>query len=353
MKAVFIIIYFVTFSFSTFYAQDGKELKREIDKALAYEVDIDTAKMTGWVIGCIDNDSAWVWGYGRLSKTNPAPPDKNTVFEIGGITKAFTATIAQLMADQGLLNIDTTLNTYLKSEQQFVMGNRITVLQLLTHTSGLPKLPDGFGADEKDQKQPYRDYTEEYLFEYLQAIDSSEITAGKYMYSHLNYAILEKIIANAGGIEAFKQLEKPLKDTSLTYIQGYNPAQLPVPNWLFEETFKYSVGMKANINMMMDFVKLNLGIKDTINHSVLRGGQEPLFKTQIDTRTSIGKAWHVYQYKKRPQICLQTGSTNGQSALVAFVPETKTGVVIMANNRLVQAKLGMLVLKMLNYNWKR
>lgn len=353
MKALFFIIYFITLSFSTFYAQDGRELKREIDKALAYEVDIDTAKMTGWVIGCIDNDSTWIWGYGRLSKVNTAHPDNNTVFEIGGITKAFTATIAQLMAEQGLLNFDSTLNTYLKPEQRFLMGNRITLLQLVTHTSGLPKLPDGFGADEKDKDQPYLNYAESYLFEYLKTIDSSDISIGKYTYSHLNHAILEKIIENNGGKSALEQLDKPLKDTALTYIQGYNPAQFPVPNWLFDETFKYSLGMKAHMNMMVDFVKLNLGLKDTVHHHILRGVQEPIFKTNIDTRTSIGKAWHVYQYKKRPRICLQTGSTNGQSVLVAFVPETKTGVIIMANNRLVQAKLGMLILKMLNYNWRR
>ncbi len=353
MKTMFLIIHFVTLSFSIFYAQNGLELKREIDKAMAYEVDIDTARMPGWVIGCIDNDSTWVWGYGRISKLNNSIPDRHTIFEIGGVTKAFSGSIAQLMAEQGILNFDSTINTYLKPEQRFMMGERITLLQLITHTSGLHKMPDGFGAGEKDKNQPFADYSEEDLFEALKTVDSSDLKIGKYLYSHLNHAILEKIIENKGGLYALKHFEQQLNDTNFVYIQGYNPGEFPVPNWRFGETFKYSIGMKANMNMMLDFVKWNLGLKDTTQFQILRGVQEPLFKTNIDARTSIGKAWHIYQYKKRPVVCVQSGSTNGQSAFVAFVPETKTAVIILANSRLVQAKLGMLILKMLNYNWRR
>lgn len=353
MKSAAIFFFTIVISFSTLYAQSGIELKREIEKAMVYEVDIDTAKMTGWVIGCIDNDSSWIFGYGRMAKDRPLQPDASTIFEIGGVTKAFTASVLQLMIHQGVLRPDTIINAYLTPEQHFLVGNHITLLQLMTHTSGLPKLPDGFGTGEKDKDQPYADYTEGRLFDYLKSIDTTDIKTGKYLYSHLNHAILEKIITNYGGEKALKQFEEKLDKDPQYYIQGYNPAQIPVPNWQFRETFEYSLGMKANMKMMLDFIKINLAIKDTSYSAILRGGQNPIFKTDIDKKTSIGRAWHVYQYKKRPVVCLQTGSTNGQSTFVAFVPETKTGVVIMANSRLVQSKLGMLILKILNYNWRR
>ncbi len=354
MKPLLLFLNFIMLSLSTIYAQNGIELKSEIDKAIAYEVNMDTSKITGWVIGCIDHDSTWVFGYGRTSKVLKSKPNGQTIFEIGGVTKSYTAMVAQIMAERGILHLDSTLNIYLKPEQRFLMGNRITLLQLMTHTSGLPKFPDGFGSNDSDKNQPYADYTEEMLFEYLKTVDSTDLKKrGKYLYSHLNHAILEKIIANKGGSLALKNFERRIDDSTITYAQGYNPAQVAVPNWQFNETFKFSVGIQANMDELLDFMKSNLGVKDTSLYTILRGTQEAIFKTGIDKNTSVGKAWHVLKYKNRPLICIQSGSTNGQSAFFAFVPETKTGVVILANSRLVQGKLGMLILKILNFNWKR
>lgn len=353
MKPIFSILTIILVSFASISAQNGAELKKEIEKAMIYDLVIDTAKMTGWVIGCIDHDSTWVFGYGRVSKQTKVKPDGNTIFEIGGVSKAFTSTVAQLMIERKILNADSAINKYLQPVQQFPLGNKITLLQLMTHTSGLPKLPEAFGLDERDKDQPYLNYTEKMLFDYLKNVDTSEISIGKYTYSHTNHAIIEKIIANNGGLADLNKIEKRFDDSTFTYAQGYNPAQLPVENWKFGETFRYSVGVQATMNELLDFVKVQLGVKDTFLLNVLRGTQGPLFKTEIDKNTSVSKAWHVLRYKKRFMICLQSGSTNGQSAFVAFVPETKTGVIVLANTRLVQAPLGMLVLKALNYNWHR
>ena len=353
MKPLISLLYILIATFSPLSAQNGIELKKEIEKAMVYDLVIDTAKMTGWVIGCIDHDSTWVFGYGRTSKLTKTKPDGNTIFEIGGVTKAFTSTVAQMMVEQKILHLDSAINLYLKPTQQFPLGNTLTLLQLMTHTSGLPKLPEAFGMDEKDKNQPYASYTEGMLFDYLKSVDTADLRIGKYNYSHINHAIIEKIIANKGGENSLNNIEKRFDDTSSIFIQGYNPAQLPVANWRFNETFKYSVGIKATMNELLDFMKLQLGIKDTFLFKILRGTQEPLFKTDIDKNTSVGKSWHILKYKKKIMICLQSGSTNGQSTFIAFIPETKTGVVVMANTRLVQAPLGMLVLKILNYNWRR
>lgn len=353
MKFSISFLIFIILSFSTLCAQNGVELKSEIEKAMAYEVGIDTAKVTGWVIGCIDHDSTWIFGYGHLSKLVNTKPDGNTVFAVGGITKAYTSTITQIMAERGLLHFDSTLNTYLKPHQQFPMGDRITLLQLVTHTSGLPKFPTGFGVVGSDQDQPYVNYTEGMLFDYLKTVELSDLKMNKYLYSHLNHAILEKIIINKGGMSALNNFERRANDSTITYAQGYNPAQVAVPYWQFNETFKYSVGIEATMNELLDFVKSHLGVKDTSLYTLMLETQKPLFKTGMDKYTSVGKAWHVLKYKNRPLICLQSGSTNGQSTFIAFVPQTKTAVVILSNSRLVQGKLGMLILKILNFNWKR
>jgi serine-type D-Ala-D-Ala carboxypeptidase/endopeptidase len=344
---------FIILCFSTTYAQNGLALQSEIEKAMTYEVDMDTAKTTGWVIGCIDHDSTWVYGYGRVSKNKTLVPDGNTLFEIGGTSKIFTGAIVHKLCQTRVLHYDSTINTYLKPAQQFPLGNKLTILQLMTHTSGLPKLPDDFGVSEYNQEQPYITYTEGELFESLKQMDTTHLKIGKYQYSHINHALLERIIKNMGHFKDFTQFVTPLADTLFTYAQGYNPGQRPVANWRFGETFNFSLGMKASMNQILDFMKKQMSIKDSLSYKNIDETQKPLFKTDVDKMTSVGKIWHVMKVKKGVNICLQSGSTNGQSAFIAFLPQTKTAVVILANTRLVQGKLGMLILRMLNFNWKR
>lgn len=352
-KAKFTFVIAAYFYSCVLSAQIREILHKEIDKALVFEVNMDTSKVTGWVIGCIDNDSSWVFGYGRVSKTSKTVPDGNTIFEIGGLTKTFTATIIHMMTEKKILHYDSTINTYLRPHQQFPLGNKITLLQLMTHTSGLPKLPNNFGLTEYSHDQPYLHYSEETLFNDLKTLQISDVKLGTYQYSHLNHAVLEKIIENKGGYTDLRKIDSRLNDSSLVYAQGYNPGKLPVPNWQFDETFRYSLGIKASMNELVEFMKVHMGIKDSTTYRKLIETQKPLHKTNMDKNTSMGKIWHILKQRKNVEICVQSGSTNGQSSFIAFVPQTKTAVIVLANSRIIQGHLGMVILKALNFNWKR
>jgi hypothetical protein len=334
-------------------AQIREILHREIDKALVFDVNMDTSKVPGWVIACIDNDSVWVFGYGHTSKTSSIQPDGNTVFEIGGLTKIFTGTIIHRMVEKKILNYDTPINQYLQPHQKFPLGSNITLLQLMTHTSGLPKLPSNFGENEYNQEQPYKYYSEQMFFESLKNLEPRDIKIGDYQYSHINHAILEKVIENNGGYTDLKRIANRHNDSTSVHVQGYNLGKLAVQDWQFDETFRYSLGMKASMNELVEFVKVHIGLKDKQQHNIMLEAQKPLFKTNIDKSTMVGKIWHVMKQRKGVDVCLQSGSTNGQSAFAAFVPHTKTGVIVLANSRMVQGQLGMIILKALNNNWKR
>jgi serine-type D-Ala-D-Ala carboxypeptidase/endopeptidase len=349
----FYAVLLIILCISTTYAQDGSVLQAEIEKAMTYEVDMDTSKTTGWVIGCIDHDSSWVFGYGRISKQLPLKPDGNTQFEIGGVSKVFTGAVVHKMVETQVLHYDSTVNTYLKPAQRFPLGNKLTILQLMTHTSGLPKLPEDFGMSEYTQDQPYVTYTEGGLFESLKQLDTTYIKVGKYQYSHINHAVLEVIIKNKGYYADLTKFGNHQADTLHSYVQGYNPGQRPVSNWLFGETFHYSLGMKSSVNEIMDLLKVQMSLKDSLYYKSIGETQKALFKTDVDKSTSVGKIWHVLKVKKDVFVCIQSGSTNGQSAFVACMPQTKTAVVVLANTRMVQGKLGMMILRMLNFNWRR
>jgi serine-type D-Ala-D-Ala carboxypeptidase/endopeptidase len=322
-------------------AQNGAVLKRVIDQLLLRrENRVDSAKVTGFVIACLDGDSSWIFPYGRLSKTTQDAPTGTTYFEIGGVSQVFIANCLHEMVEKKELDYATPVNRYLPQTLQFPVGERITLLQLATHTSGLQKLPSDMGTFEADKEQPFEEYTEGGLFEYLKTVDTTILTPNKYLYAPLNYAILEKMLEKRGLLLPMK------KDTVSNKIiaQGYNLAQKPVDLWRFNETFFQTVGRKANAQELLGWVQVQLSIKEL---------QAALFPTNLNKHTFMGKAWHIIRQNKHLNICLATGSTGGHSAFVAFVPETRTGVVVLTNSRLVGGKLGMAVLRILNENWKR
>ena len=333
------IAFILLFVFSNLTAQNGVALKHVIDQLLRRDNRVDSAKVTGFVIGCLDGDSSWIFPYGRLSKTTNVAPNGDTYFEIGGVSQVFIANRLYELVEKKQLDYAAPVNHYLPQSLQFPMGEHMTLLQLATHTSGLPKLPDDIGTFERDKEQPFEAYTEGGLFDYLKNFDTTILTTNKYRYAPLNYAILEKVLEKKGFLN-FKH------DTvsNKIYAQGYNLAQKPVELGRFNETFRWALGRQANVKQLLNFIREQLDIKEL---------HVALYPTNIGKFTSIGKAWHVIKENKRINICVATGTTSGYSAFVAFVPETRTGVVILTNSRLVAGKLGLAVLRVLNENWKR
>ncbi len=333
------IVPLLLFVSSNLFAQNGVALKHVIDQLLRRDNRVDSAKVTGFVIGCLDGDSSWIFPFGRLSKTTNDAPNGDTYFEIGGVSQVFIANRLYELVEKKQLDYAAPVNLYLPTSLQFPMGNRMTLLQLATHTSGLPKLPDDIGTFESDKEQPFEAYTEGVLFDYLKNFDTTLLTANKYRYAPLNYAILEKVLEKKG-------LLNFQKDTvsNKIYAQGYNLAQKPVELGRFNETFRWTLGRQANVKQLLNFIREQLDIKEL---------HVALYPTNIGKFTSIGKAWHVIKENKHINICVATGTTTGQSAFVAFVPETRTGVVVLTNSRLVAGKLGLAVLRVLNENWKR
>ncbi len=321
-------------------AQNGVVLKQVIEKLLLRRDNrVDSAKVTGFVIGCLDGDSSWVFPFGRLSKTTKDAPTTETYFEIGGVSQVFLANRLYELVETKELDYNTPVNQYLPTPLQFPMGARITLLQLATHTSGLAKLPDDIGTFETDKEQPFEAYTEGVLFDYLKNLDTTLMAIGKYRYAHLNYAILEKVLEKKG----FLNREKDIAADKIV-AQGYNLAQKSVGTWRFNETFKEAMGRQMTVPQLLDFVHKQLTINEL---------HKSFYPTNLTKYTSMGKAWHIIKQSKHHNICVATGATAGHSAFVAYVPETRTGVVILTNSRLIAGKLGLAVLRILNENWQR
>lgn len=202
----------------------------------------------GLVIGVVFPGGRRVFGYGRRGgEGGDSSPDQDTIFEIGSITKVFTAALLADMARRGEVRLDDPVQRYLPAGVQVPTrgGRAITLLHLATHTSGLPRLPGNLGRTVRDRANPYAHYTVDDLYAFLNGCRLARVPGERYAYSNLGAGLLGHVLAlRAGmGYEALvtRRLCGPLgmMDTAVTLspeqrgrlAQGHAASDEPVPLW--------------------------------------------------------------------------------------------------------------------------
>jgi D-alanyl-D-alanine carboxypeptidase len=163
------------------------ELQRRID-SLAHAALVDQ-HLAGFSLA-IAHDGAIVYargyGYRDLARRLPATPQ--TVYNIGSVTKQFTAAAVLLLAQRGKLTIDDPVATYLSG---FPWGNAVTVRELLNHTSGIPDYLDVL--DNNTLTMPK-------ILKALRKARLKFVPGSKYEYSNSNYILLGDIVGRVSGV---------------------------------------------------------------------------------------------------------------------------------------------------------
>ena len=381
MKYIFFVFLFF-FLAEAIPAQDREQLKEEIDKIIYFDTQITHDKIPGYLLALIVGDSVFYYGYGSLSANDTHPPDKHTLFEVGSVTKLFTASLVGLLADEGLVHYDSSLNHYLPAAYRNPKLSHINIGSLLTHTSGLPKKPSGFGIYEKETDNPYAHYSKELLLDFYKNFDPHSILGTpikkkrkflkknkpqvNYQYSHLNYALLEVAIEAVSGKSyqslLYEKLFQPLgmkdsyielaKADSIPLATGYNRAGTEAKAWDFA-SFAASQGMKSTAEDLVIFLQAHMETPSDSLHLSLYNNTLPAISTGLTSNAAMGYGWHILHQKKYYDIRLHAGSTGGHRAFVGFVRETKTGVVVLSNSENSTGGLGYLLLRLINFNWKK
>ncbi len=345
-------------------AQMAENLKEEIDKIIRHETKITRENTPGMIIGIIFRDSTFVFPYGSITKDTMESPDQHTLFEIGGLTKVFTAALIQSLVADSIMCLDSSLNSYLPDTLKNEKFNA-TIHNLLTHTSGLPKFPLEFGTYDDTPDNPYANYHKNNLADFYKHYDAMP-SDGKYSYSNVGYALLELAIEHVTQ-QPFDQLMQerilqPLHLSETTFVlepegearlaQGYNVGGIPVDPWRFA-SFNASEGLKSTAHDLLTFLRANMLLHSSKLDQLLVKQWETQLPTDLNRDTYIGLGWHVIRQKKFANIILHPGSTSGHRVYAGFVPKTQTGVVILTNSEYGIGGLGYLVLRMINFNWKK
>lgn len=153
------------FSVAMLWAQEAPTPAAEMLPSLINRVD-ESKKSVGILVGVLTPEGRSFASYGGVSKGG-ARPNAETMFEIGSITKVFTALLLAEMVERGEVAIDDPVAKYLPDTVNVPSrnGRAITLADLTTHTSGLPRVPSNMDSTSLDN--PYADYDAAKLYSFL------------------------------------------------------------------------------------------------------------------------------------------------------------------------------------------
>lgn len=302
----------------------------EVKALLVQLVDVDK-RAPGIVVGMIADDpqESWVVGYGRLSATDEHVPDGDTVFEIGSITKVFTGILLAQAVLNGEVKLDDPISMYLPEgvTAPEYKGKSITLLDLATHTSGLPR-------------DIYNIYTFEQMYAYLSGYRLTYEPGPSYEYSNYGMGLLGNILvqrASQADYEALllDRICRPLgMDSTRVQLTAEMQSGLAVPHkaslvqtHLWDNPYMAGAGMiRSTANDLLTFLAANMGLTETELQPILQLANTPLRPTV--GKDTIGLGWQV---AATTGFHYHGGRTNGSYSYLAWDPERKFGVVVLAN----------------------
>jgi len=303
---------------------------------------VDTKRSTGIVVGLLESDGRTrVVAYNERAHGEP-DFDQDTVFEIGSITKVFTTSILADMIARGDVKLDDPVAKYLPATVKVPSrnGREITLEDLATQTSGLPRMPTNLAP--KDSSNPYADYTAEQMFAFLSGYTLTRDIGAQYEYSNLGVGLLGQALCRRAG-QSYEALvtERILKPLGMTMsgvaltpemkahlAVGHGATGDPVANWdlpamagagalrsTVTDLFRF---LSAQLHPERSTIAKNMALTHTARRDTGPGGK-------------IGLAWQIRLLPNR-QILWHNGGTGGYRTWVGFDPAAGRAAIVLTNS---------------------
>lgn len=237
------------------------ELDAEL-KPLIENPELAGSSGIGVAIGVFENGKQRVLTYGTAKQ--------NSLFEIGSITKTFTGLILSEMVVEKKLTLDTPVRELLPpGTVAKPAGPEITMLALATHHSGLPRMPDNFHP--ADPTNPYADYTQKNLYDYIAKQGVAQKPDAKFDYSNLGMALAGNALANKAGEPYNTLLQQDVLDPlhmqhtfivipaaeQKNFLPGHDGSDIPVHAWDLN-SMAPAGGIRSDVLDMLTYMKAQL-----------------------------------------------------------------------------------------------
>lgn len=319
------------------------ELQQRIVALVAPSVDPSGAqwKAVGLAVGVLSPNVRGVLGFGTTRIGQQAPPTGDTIFEIGSVSKVFTGFLLARSIEQGQHQLAEPIDAWFPRGAPKYQGQSITMLDLATHTSGLPDMPTNLHARPPNAAAGY---SADDLAAFLSTYALTAAPGQSYVYSNVGSGALGYLLGLASptgqsdyaGVLRHEVTEPlGLLDTTLSLSAAQEPRRAQ----------GYASGQPAPINDIGPALVGGGAIRSTAE-DMLRflgpalGAGAPqavaTWKTVLEARRPM-PAGHIGLFVTRdetvtPVVFTKSGLTAGFTSMVVFTTSPPAAVVVLANS---------------------
>jgi CubicO group peptidase (beta-lactamase class C family) len=271
-------------------------------------------------------------------------PNGDTIFEIGSITKVFTALLLADMVQRGEVALTDPVAKYLPAAMRVPErgGRQITLEDLAMHISGLPLLPSNL-SPKNAANLNFADYTVQQMYAFLAGYELPRDIGSRYEYSNVGAGLLGHALARRAGTDyetlVRTRICKPLgmSDTRIVLSQeakrrfatGHNQQLEPVPHWEYMPMLAGAGALRSTANDLSLLLAATLGYtKSALAPAMAR--MLVAFRPTGNPGVQIALGWHVLNTNNHNLIWHNGGAT-GFRSFVGYNASRGTGVVVLSN----------------------
>lgn len=304
----------------------------------------------GIVVGLLESDGTTRVVFAGSAGEEARALGPETVFEIGSITKVFTGTLLADMVRRREVSLEDPVSRHLPTGVQVPSrrGREITMVDLATHRSGLPRLPTNF--EPSDPTNPYADFGADELYAFLSGYELTRDIGPVFEYSNLGVGLLghalsraanadyvtlvrERVLAPLGMEKTGIEVSDEMRDWM---AQGHDDRGNPAPLW-DSGVLAGAGGLKADMHDMLRFLDANVGEPESALEVAMRDAHvtQPAAEARGNAEASsgsplIGLNW-LGVSAGDSVIVWHNGGTGGFRSFIGFDPRRAIGVVVLTN----------------------
>ena len=299
-------------------------------------------KHASLVIAVIDGKNSAVYGFGRARPGDKGVPDADTVYEIGSVTKTMTGLLLADAIVAGKAQLDQPVAELLPAYAiPALAGQKITVGQLATPFSGLPRLPANLAP--ADMNNPYADYGDAQLRSFLAGHALTRAPGAAYEYSNLAYGLLGTALAAQVGMSYGDLLQarlfRPLGMGSSAAVTtpalrarlapGHLADGTPAADWHFQ-AIAAAGAVRSSARDMIAYLQSYMRAPGPAQQLAVQPREVLAGQGDGDGVKRVGLAWVLDQAEGRP-FAWHNGETGGYASFVGYTLDGKRGVVVLTN----------------------
>lgn len=299
------------------------------------------------------DDLVYARAYGLADIESKTEATTQTLYQIGSLSKTFAATLMGMLRDEGKLQFDDPVWQHLPEDLAIphiraADGERITMRQIATHTSGLPR---EFANKVDTEALTPAPYFVEDLYAGLELTYLIAPVGERWSYSNLGFGLLGHTLGRIGGMpfedlltdklleplgmtDSFVTLTDDRRARLATHYWAEEQPRRAHPAWVFGD-ISANGGVVSNVPDLAKYMSLQLRAGEEgvtpISGLTLAELHEPQRRRGSTRNQSIGIGWWVDQSAQRGAIVSHGGENDGHSSHFAFSPRHGVGIICLAN----------------------